>query len=84
MAHEAEQRLEREARNRRLEAAAADGNLILGEALETADLQAINADLLAALKMATDALASDTDEWGSIRHKTEVAQARAAIAKAKT
>jgi len=42
------------------------------------------ADLLAALKMATDALASDTDEWGSIRHKTEVAQARAAIAKAKT
>jgi len=39
-------------------------------------------DLLAALKMAAGALASDTDEWGSVRHKTEVAQARAAIEKA--
>ena len=39
-------------------------------------------DLLAALEAAADALASDTDEWGSVRHKTEVAQARAAIEKA--
>ena len=41
-----------------------------------------HADLVAALKMAACALASDTDEWGSVRHKTEVAQARAAIEKA--
>jgi len=48
----------------------------------TAYLRAINADLLAALKVCADRLEANRDEWGSVRHKTEVAQARAAIEKA--
>jgi len=39
-------------------------------------------DLLAALEVCADRLEANRDEWGSVRHKTEVAQARAAIAKA--
>ena len=49
---------------------------------EAVRMKAINADLLAALKVCADRLEANRDEWGSVRHKTEVAQARAAIEKA--
>ena len=49
---------------------------------EYARLREVNADLLAALKECADRLEANRDEWGSVRHKTEVAQARAAIEKA--
>ena len=48
---------------------------------EYARLREVNADLLAALKECADRLEANRDEWGSVRHKTEVAQARAAIEK---
>ena len=47
-----------------------------------AHLIAAAPDLLAALKVCADRLEANRDEWGSVRHKTEVAQARAAIEKA--